>query len=81
LFVRSLETENIEDEWRVPFQIFYGISDNTRAFWSIANARRIIGYAPQDDSEVRYAADIQRLLLSHADTGQLGTAGVPLPPG
>src|SRR5438093_1601583 len=72
LFVRSLETEPIADEWSVPFQIFYGISDNTRAFWSIANARRIIGYDPEDDSEVRYAADIQRLLIGPAQKGRLG---------
>jgi hypothetical protein len=72
LFVRSLETEPIEDESRVPFQIFYGISDNTRAFWSIANARRMIGYDPQDDSEVRYAADIQRLLIDQGQKGRLG---------
>ena len=45
LFVRSIETEPIEDRWNVPFQIFYGISDNARAFWSLANAR--------GDSELR----------------------------
>lgn len=72
LFVRSIEAERIEDEWDVPFQIFYGISNNTRAFWSIANARRIIGYAPEDDSEVRYAADIQRRLISPGHTGRVG---------
>ncbi len=72
LFVRSIEAERIEDEWDVPFQIFYGISNNTRAFWSIANARRVIGYAPEDDSEVRYADDIRRLLISPSDTGRVG---------
>jgi hypothetical protein len=72
LFVRSIEAERIEDEWDVPFQIFYGISNNTRAFWSIANARRLIGYDPEDDSEVRYAADVQRLLISRGDGGRLG---------
>jgi NAD+ dependent glucose-6-phosphate dehydrogenase len=72
LFVRSIEAERIEDEWDVPFQIFYGISNNTRAFWSIANARRLIGYDPEDDSEVRYAADVQRLLISQGDAGRLG---------
>ena len=46
----------------VPWQVFYGVSNNTRAFWSILNARRVIGYDPQDDSEVRFAADIRRLL-------------------
>ena len=65
LFVRSIEAEHIADQWGVPFQIFYGISNNTRAFWSIANARRIIGYDPEDDSETRYAADIARLLDAH----------------
>lgn len=77
LFVRSVEAEHIEDEWSVPFQIFYGVSDNTRAFWSIANARRLIGYAPEDDSEVRYAADIKRLLTGRSDTGRLGAPGAP----
>jgi hypothetical protein len=72
--VRSIETEPIEDQWRVPFQIFYGVSDNTRAFWSIANARRIIGYDPEDDSEVRYADDIQRLLIGLGQKGRLGYA-------
>jgi hypothetical protein len=62
LFVRSLECGPLEDEWGVPFQIFYGVSNNTRAFWSIANARQVVGYAPEDDSELRYAQDIARLL-------------------
>ncbi len=72
LVVRSIETQQIEDEWDVPFQIFYGISGNTRAFWSIANARRLIGYEPEDDSEVRYADDVQRLLISREERGRLG---------
>ena len=70
LFVRSIETESIEDEWAVPFQIFYGVSNNTRTFWSIANARRVIGYDPEDDSETTWAADIQRYLA-----GVNGTVG------
>jgi hypothetical protein len=73
LFVRSLETASIADEWGIPFQIFYGVSNNTRAFWSIANARRVIAYAPQDDSEVKYAADIQQLLNATPEgPGKLG---------
>jgi nucleoside-diphosphate-sugar epimerase len=54
LIVKSIEAPDIRDEFGIPFQIFYGISDNARAFWSIANARRIIGYEPQDDSEIRF---------------------------
>jgi hypothetical protein len=74
LFVRSIEAERLEDEWGVPFQIFYGVSNNTRAFWSIANARQLIGYDPEDDSELRYAADIQRILISAGSGGRLGVA-------
>ena len=71
LAVRSIECGPLEDEWGVPFQIFYGVSNNTRAFWSITNARQVIGYAPEDDSEQRYAADIARLLGGSA--GRVGT--------
>ena len=60
LFVKSTETEDIRDAHGVPFQVFYGISGNSHAFWSIANARRVIGYAPQDNSEVRFADLIAR---------------------
>ncbi len=62
LVVKSIETEHIEDEHGVPFQIFYGISGNTHAFWSVANARRVIGYAPCDDSQVRFAPRIAEIL-------------------
>lgn len=55
LFIKSIETEDIRDKHGVPFQIFYGISDNPHAFWSITNARRVIGYEPQDNSEIRFA--------------------------
>ncbi len=62
LFVKSIETPRIEDEHGIPFHIFYGVSNNARTFWSITNARKVIGYQPEDDSEVRVAADIARLL-------------------
>lgn len=62
LFCRSIDTPQINDEYGVPFHIFYGVSDNARTFWSITNARRVIDYQPQDDSERRFAADIARLM-------------------
>ncbi|HCR18083.1 MAG TPA: NAD(P)-dependent oxidoreductase [Candidatus Latescibacteria bacterium] len=58
LIVKSIETENIEDQNGVPFQIFYGISGNTHRFWTIENARRIIGYKPEDDSAIKFADKI-----------------------
>ena len=66
LFIKSIETEDIRDEFGVPFQIFYGISNNSHAFWSIANARKIIGYEPQDNSEVRF----QALIAEHIRAAQ-----------
>lgn len=62
LYVRSIEAESIDDEHRVPFQIFYGVSGNARTFWSITNARRVIGYAPEDDSEITYADEIAKMI-------------------
>jgi hypothetical protein len=56
--IRMVETENIADEHGVPFLIVYGISGNTHRFWSLANARDKIGYAPEDDSQVNFADKI-----------------------
>lgn len=62
LFCRSIDTPDIDDAYGVPFHIFYGVSANARTFWSITNAREVICYRPQDDSEIRFAGDIARLL-------------------
>ncbi len=56
--IRMVETENIADEYGVPFLIVYGISGNTHRFWSIANARQTLGYSPEDDSQVTFADKI-----------------------
>lgn len=61
LFCKSVDTPDIDDEFGVPFHIFYGVSNNARTFWSIANARKVIDYRPEDDSEARFADDIARL--------------------
>jgi len=66
LFAKSVEAPNIEDAYGIPFQVFYGVSANTRSAWSIANARKIIGYEPRDGSEVVYADEIRELMLEPA---------------
>ena len=73
LFVKSIEIENIDDENGVPFQIFYGISGNSQAFWSIANARKVIGYEPKDNSEFRF----HELIAEHIRAAQAKGAVVP----
>ncbi len=62
LLIKSIETENIEDENGIPFQIFYGISGNSHNFWSIANARKLIGYNPDDNSLIRFVDRIAPVL-------------------
>lgn len=69
LFVKSIEHPDIRDAEGIPFQIFYGISANAHAFWSIANARKIIGYAPEDNSEIRFQELIARHLAVASQSG------------
>ena len=68
LYVKSIEAPDIRNEDGIHFQVFYGISNNTRAFWSITNARRVIGYDPEDDSEQLFAEDIRRYLTAPGRT-------------
>ncbi|MCB1741193.1 MAG: NAD(P)-dependent oxidoreductase [Gammaproteobacteria bacterium] len=68
LYMKSIETADIRNADGVPWHCFYGVSDNTRSCWSIANARAVIGYAPQDDSERVFAEEIARHLTSNGRT-------------
>lgn len=62
LFCKSVDAADIADAYGVPFHIFYGVSNNARTLWSITNAREVIGYKPEDDSEVLFAEDIRRMV-------------------
>lgn len=77
LFRSALEAKLALAENTVPWVIAYGISDNTRAFWSLETARRVLGYSPQDDSEVVYADAVRRLLMTDGTgaSGRLGATG------
>ena len=68
LFIKSIETPDITDENGVPFQIFYGISGNDHGFWSLANARKVIGYTPADNSAVHFAAEIAEHIAAAQST-------------
>ena len=59
LFTKAIETENIDNEHGIPWHVVYGISNNTRAYWSLVNARRVLDYRPEDDAESRFAADLR----------------------
>ncbi|MBI4220300.1 MAG: NAD(P)-dependent oxidoreductase [Chloroflexi bacterium] len=75
LFIRSIETLRIENEYGVPWLVVYGISGNTRAFWSLESARKVLGYEPADDTEVKYADDIRRLLTGPGAKAAAGRVG------
>jgi nucleoside-diphosphate-sugar epimerase len=74
LFRCAVEARTLVAAGEVPWVVAYGISDNTRAFWSLESARRHLGYAPEDDSEVVHADAVRRLLTSGA-TGAAGRLG------
>lgn len=78
LFTRAVEVERIVPVGDVPWVVAYGISANTRAFWSLQSARDALGYAPEDDSEVLYA-DAVRDLVASDRPGRLG-GGEPFRP-
>ena len=69
LFEKCIEVENIENEYGVPWQVVYGISNNTRAFWSLSNARKVFGYEPKDDSDILFA-EASKSIISGA--GRVG---------
>ena len=79
LFRCALEAPLVRPDDAVPWVVAYGISGNTRAFWSLESARRVLGYMPEDDSEVIYADAVHRLLIGsdgseNASGGRLGPA-------
>jgi NAD+ dependent glucose-6-phosphate dehydrogenase len=74
LFRCALEAPLALPDDAVPWVIAYGISDNTRAFWSLDSARRVLGYSPEDDSEMVYVEAVRRLMTERqpASSGRLG---------
>jgi hypothetical protein len=68
LYVKSIETPDIRNADGVPWHCFYGVSNNTRSCWSIVNAREVIGYAPEDDSERVFAEEISQHVMSNGRT-------------
>ena len=42
---------------RIHFEVVYGVSNNTRCWWDLSRARRVLGYEPQDNAET-YAKEL-----------------------
>ena len=73
LFEKSLNKEeiigNIEG---VPFLVVYGVSNNTRRFWSLESGRKALGYEPKDDSEYKFSELINVYKNNPEWEGRLG---------
>lgn len=67
--IRAIETERIEDLHGVPYLVIYGISGNTHRFWSLESARRVLGYQPEDDSQVRFADRLSAIVKAPSAHG------------
>ena len=73
LFEKSLtQKEIIGDIDNVPFLVVYGVSNNTRRFWSLESARKGIGYNPEDDSEYKLSEVIDVFRNDPKLEGRLG---------
>ena len=76
LFKKSIETENINNKYSIPYLIVYGCSDNTRRFWSLESAKNILKYEPKDDSEIIYSDEIRKYLTQSKDKTKPGKVGI-----
>lgn len=75
-FIRKgIDVEEIEDEDGIPYLVAYAVSNNSRRFWSIENGRRLLGFEPEDDSEVIWADDIREHLTAAGDDSSPGRVG------
>jgi hypothetical protein len=67
LIIKSIEAEDINDRFGVPFQVFYGVSGNSHRFWGITDAAKKIGYAPEDNSAVKFADKVAEAMSQARD--------------
>ena len=68
LYTKSIETADIRNEDEISFQVFFGISNNTRMFWDVANARQAIGYEPEDDAEQEFSEETRSNFTANGRT-------------
>lgn len=73
LFDKSLSAEDIKGDLQdVPFLVVYGVSDNTRRFWSLESARKNLNFYPKDDSEKKFQSFIKSYEKMDEWEGKLG---------
>jgi len=73
LFDKGLSIEKVKGNLNdVPFLVVYGVSDNTRRFWSLESARKFLNFYPKDDSEKKFNSFIKNYEPLDEWEGRLG---------
>ena len=72
--VATLPPNELDDDRLVALMTGRTLARKVFAF-ADANARKVLGYAPEDDSEVTFAKDIQGFLVGDGATGGVGRVG------
>ena len=73
LFDKSISANKVKGNIEnVPFLVVYGVSDNTRRFWSLDTAKQYLNYSPKDDSEVKFHEIIKNIFDTDTWKSKLG---------
>ena len=73
LFDKAISVNKVKGHIdNVPFLVVYGVSDNTRRFWSLDTAKQYLNYSPKDDSEVKFSELIRNVLDKNSLKSKLG---------
>jgi hypothetical protein len=66
-----IEKEEVRDENGFPFLLVYATSDNYNRIWSLRNARRLLGFKPEDSSYNDFSERAKRLFVENIDKVKL----------
>jgi hypothetical protein len=62
-----IEKDEVRDENGFPFLLAYATSDNYNRIWSLRNARRLLGFKPEDSSYGDFSERAKQLFVENID--------------
>jgi hypothetical protein len=62
-----IEKDKVRDEDGFPFLLAYATSDNYNRIWSLRNARRLLGFKPEDSSYGDFSERAKQLFVENID--------------
>jgi uronate dehydrogenase len=66
-----IEKDKVCDENGFPFLLVYATSDNYNRIWSLRNARRLLGFKPEDSSYNDFSERAKQLFVENIDKEKL----------